>query len=308
QAKEKKKIKEPEFQEYIVIRDFLKEQKQSEISPDDHLEIDLALDSLDKVNLQVFLESTFGVEVKDDIFNNNPTVEKLSNFMKEKKNKIAVETVKWAEILREKVDLKLPKSWFTQNLFKNTSKVFFKTYFRIKGEGIENIPQGPFILAPNHQSFFDGMFVSVFLKNKIFKNTYFYAKEKHVKHPLLKALASRNNIVVMDINKDLKQSLQKLAEILKKKKNIIIFPEGTRSRTGALGEFKKFFAILSKEFNVPVVPVSIKGANYALPKGKIFPRPWKKIEVKFHKPVYPDGLDYDTLTNKVYSELAEELT
>ncbi|MGE5437435.1 MAG: AMP-binding protein, partial [Syntrophothermus sp.] len=40
QAKEKKKIKEPEFQEYIVIRDFLKEQKQSEISPDDHLEID----------------------------------------------------------------------------------------------------------------------------------------------------------------------------------------------------------------------------------------------------------------------------
>ena len=86
----------------------------------------------------------------------------------------------------------------------------------------------PFILAPNHQSFFDGLFVAVFLKNKLMKQTYFYAKEKHVKNKILKFAAAKNNVIVMDLS-DLKTSLQKMAEVLKRGKNIIIFPEGTRT-------------------------------------------------------------------------------
>lgn len=306
-AKEKKNVKEPDIKEYKVIKEYLMGLKKTDVSPDDHIEIDLALDSLDKVNFQVFLESTFGLKLSDDVFINHPTVEKLSRYMKEKKSKLSVESVKWSEIFREKVDLKLPKSWFTHNLINKFSKYFFKLYFRIKGEGTENLPQGPFILAPNHQSFFDGLFVSIFLKRAILKNTYFYAKEKHIKHPIIKAIANRNNVIGMDINKDLKQSLQKLAEVLKKKKNIIIFPEGSRSFTGTLGEFKKFFAILSLEFNVPVVPVLIQGANDALPKGSIFPRPWRKIRIKFLKPVYPAGHNYDTLTDLVYNQLSDAI-
>jgi long-chain acyl-CoA synthetase len=302
----KEKKEEPQFEEYTVIRDFLKEQKKCEIHPDDHLELDLGLDSLDKVNLAVFLESTFGVEMQEEILINNSTVEKLSRFMKEKKNKIMVETVKWGEILKQKIDLKLPASWFTLNLIKNSCRVLFSLYFRIKGEGVENIPEGPFILAPNHQSFFDGMFVSVYLKNRIFKNTYFYAKEKHVRNPILRALANTNNVIIMDTDKDLKESLQKLAAVLKKKKNIIIFPEGTRSETGQLGEFKKAFAILSREIDVPIIPVSINGAIDALPKGSRFPRPWKKIKIKFLKPVYPEGRDYNTLTDLVFKELSAQ--
>lgn len=297
---------DPEFEEYGIVRDFLQEQKKIKIYPDDHLEIDLGLDSLDKVNLQVFLESTFGVILREEDLINFSTVEGLASYMKEKKNKMTVEAVKWSEILKEKIELKLPRSWFTQNLFKNIVRVFFKLYFRLKGEGIENIPNGPFILAPNHQSYFDGMFVSVYLKNKIFKNTYFYAKAKHVKNPILKAIASKNNVIVMDLNKDLKESLQKLAAVLKKDKNIIIFPEGTRSQTGKLGEFKKAFAILSRELNVPVVPVSINGAIEALPKGSMMPRPWKKISVKFHKPVYPEGQNYDVITDLVFKKLSGE--
>ena len=147
----------------------------------------------------------------------------------------------------------------------------------------------------------------MFLKKEVLKKTYFYAKEKHVKNKFIKALADRNNVIVMDMNRDLKESLQKLAAVLKENKNIIIFPEGTRTYSGSLGEFKKFFAILSLEFNVPVIPVSINGAIKALPRGSFFPRPWKKIDVKFLKPVYPANHSYESLTNVVYEALAKEI-
>lgn len=306
-SRKKSGVPEPESEEYNVIKQYLQNQTRSAIQPGDHFEIDLGMDSLDKVSFTTFLESTFGVEEKEELLLNHPTVEKLSLYIKEKRSRFHVEAVKWAEIFREKVDLSLPRSWFTHNIFKMGFKVLFKLYFRLKARGLENLPQGPFILAPNHQSFMDGLFVGVFLKNKLARKTYFYAKEKHVRPSLLKFLANRHNIIIMDINKDLKLSLQKLAEVLKKGRNLIIFPEGTRSRDGRVGEFKKTFAILSRELNVPVIPVRIKGAFEALPRGKKIPRPRKTIEVNFLKAVYPGDLTYESLCELVHSSIATEM-
>ncbi|HPN38068.1 MAG TPA: lysophospholipid acyltransferase family protein, partial [Melioribacteraceae bacterium] len=102
-------------------------------------------------------------------------------------------------------------------------------------------------------------------------------------------------------------SLQKLAEVLKQGKKIMIFPEGTRSKDGELGTFKRAFAILARELNVPVVPVLIKGAYEALPSGSLFPKPFKTIKVKFLQPVNPEGHSYDTLISTVYDLLNKEL-
>ncbi|MGD9899337.1 MAG: AMP-binding protein [Calditrichaceae bacterium] len=304
---ERQRGEEPDFEEYKIIKQFLNEEAGREVYHDDHIEIDLGLDSLGKVSLQVFLNSTFGVDIKEEEFMQYPTIEKLALVVRDEKVKIDVETVNWGDILREKLDINLPKSWFTHNLFKNTSRVFLNLYFRLKGEGTENLPESPFILAPNHQSFFDGLFVVSFLKNKQMKKTYFYAKEKHVSKKWLKFIADRNNVIIMDINKDLKISLQKMAAALKKGKNIIIFPEGTRSKDGHIGSFKKTFAILSRELNVPVVPVTIRGAFEALPSGSHFPKPFKKIFVKFHSPVYPENHTYESLKEAVYQKMSKYL-
>ncbi|MDP2364953.1 MAG: 1-acyl-sn-glycerol-3-phosphate acyltransferase, partial [Ignavibacteria bacterium] len=276
------------------------------VHPSDHLEIDLALDSLDKVNLGVYLESNFGVKLTEAELVGFSNIVMLAENIRDKKTKLSVEAINWGKIFKEKLDLDLPKSWFTHNFMKNGAKVFLKLYFRLKGEGLENLPESPFILAPNHQSFFDGLFVAVFLKNKLMKQTYFYAKEKHVKNNILKFMAAKNNIIVMDLS-DLKTSLQKMAEVLKRGKNIIIFPEGTRTQSGEIGDFKKTFAILSRELNVPIVPVAINGAYDALPRGTHFPKLWTKINIKFLKPVMPEKLSYDSLKDIVQNKVSEQL-
>ena len=120
-------------------------------------------------------------------------------------------------------------------------------------------------------------------------------------------MANKNNVIVMDLNQDLKESIQKMAEVLKQGKKIIIFPEGTRSKNGELGDFKKTFAILSKELSVPVVPVAISGAYNALPAGSRFPRPFTKIKVNFLEPVYPEGLSFEDITQKVKNLILEKV-
>lgn len=306
-SKEKlESITEPVFQEYVLVKEFIQQQKETTVHPSDHLEIDLGLDSLDKVNLGVYLESNFGVKYTESDLVGFTNVVKLAENVRDKKTKLSVEAIDWGKIFKEQLDLDLPKSWFTYNVMKNGAKLFLKLYFRLKGEGLDNIPNGPFILAPNHQSFFDGLFVAVFLKNKLMKQTYFYAKEKHIQNRLIKFVANKHNVIVMDLS-DLKTSLQKMAEVLKRGKNIIIFPEGTRTLSGELGEFKKTFAILSRELNVPVVPVAISGAYDALPRGTHFPKPWKKINVKFLNPVMPENHSYESLKNLVQSKVSEHL-
>ena len=300
-------VEEPDIEEYEIVKKFLIELKGTSVYPGDHLEIDLGLDSLDRVTFQVFLNETFGLNVKDEDFINYPTVEKLAEHISKTKTKTDLEDINWGRILSEKIHLNLPKSWVTHNIFKNAARILLKSYFRLKVAGHKKIPDGPVIIAPNHQSFFDGLFVASFLKNKHMKKTYFYAKEKHVRNKIVKFIADRHNVIVMDINKDLKSSLQKLASVLEKGKNIIIFPEGTRTKTGDLGKFKKTFAILSRELKVPVVPVAIDGAYEALPKGARWPKPFKEISVKFLDPVMPGEHSYESLSDLVYQKVNAEL-
>ncbi len=293
--------------EYSLIKEHIEDDKNIEVFPDDHIEIDLGLDSLDKVSLQVFIENTFGVKINADRIAEHETVRKLSEFVQKMKTKISAEKINWGDIIKEKTNIKLPKSDFTSWLIVKSLKIFFKTYFRFRIKGRENIPETACIIAPNHQSYLDGMFVATCFSGKTLKKSFFYTKAKHVSNGLLRKFAGRNNIIIVDVNQDLKHSIQSLAEALKKGKNIVIFPEGTRSVTGSLGEFKKTFAILSKELNVPVVPVVIDGAYNILPKGSKFPKPFKRISVEFLKPILPMGQTYFTITEQAKESIQDKL-
>ncbi len=297
--KKKGKVVHPDNEEYRAVKSFIESQVDMEISPDDHLEFDIALDSLGRLSLIDFIETKFGLKFDNDKLVRFPSVKAMVDHIREHKLFNKEEGTNWTELLKEKVNVKLPKTWPTQNFIKNISKGFFKIYFKFKSEGTENIPEGPCIIAPNHQSYLDGLLVASFIKRKTFRSTYFYAKKKHVNNWIARFMASKNNVIVMDIDKDLKESIQKLAEVLRSGKKIILFPEGTRTYTGELGDFKKTFAILSRELNVPVVPVAISGAFKAFPRGSKIPRPGTPIRVSFLPPINPADYELDSLIETV---------
>jgi long-chain acyl-CoA synthetase len=299
--------KQPEYQEFTMIREFIGKNAQRMVYSEDHLEMDLAMDSLDRISLLTFLHSTFGVDIPEDSLLDYKTVGELAEHIHRTHTKIKIEDINWKAILKEKVNIRLPKTWITNSIAKNISRFIFRLFFSINSNGTKDLPDTPVIFAPNHQSMFDAFLVASFLKNKMMKKSYFYAKEKYFKMPFLRFLANRNNIIITDINKNLKKSLQKMAAVLKKGKNLIIFPEGTRTLDGTVGKFKKTFAILSRELNIPIVPVAIEGAYEVLPQGSRFPKPFRRIIIDFLKPIYPKDHSYESLANMVYQKVRDKI-
>ncbi len=298
---------EPSSHEYQAIKSFLEDETGRTVMPHHHLELDLMLDSLGKVSFSAFIETAFGVNIRENLLAGFQSIRQLAEYVSSHKIRHTSDSFNWSKILHEKIHVPLPESWFTHNLFKNVSRIFFRLFMRIKSEGIENLPDSPCIIAPNHQSILDGFLVVSFFKRKFMKNTFVYAKKEHFSNRILRFLAKRNNIILVDINKDLKLSIQKLAAVLKKGKNLLIFPEGTRTLNGRLGEFKETFAILSHELNIPVVPVAINGTYDILPSGARFPKLFRRVTVSFLSPVSPQHHDYESLKKAVYHHVAMKL-
>jgi len=291
--------------EMRIIKDYIESEKKVEVHADDHLETDLAFDSLDKVGLQGFIEQTFGVDIQPEMMT---TLRSVAEKVESGKTHVDVNKMDWHEmLLANNSSLELPSTSVFYPLHAKLFKSFLKLNNRLKIVGEKNVPKkGPFIIAPNHQSFLDGPIVASGLSCKTLRNSYFFATEEHVKHPVVKSLAKRNNIIIME-KRNLKNSILKLSEVLKLGKNVVIFPEGSRSYDGEMVPFKKTFAILSKELNVPVVPVCIRGAYDVLPRGSKWIKP-KKIEVEYLSPVMPENGDtYDSISDKVRERIQNVL-
>jgi 1-acyl-sn-glycerol-3-phosphate acyltransferase len=104
-------------------------------------------------------------------------------------------------------------------------------------------------------------------------------------------------------------AIDRAAQALREGNSFLIFPEGTRSRTGALLPFKKGGFIMALKAQVPIVPVAISGARNAMRKGSYIIRP-VQVRVRFGQPVETSGLDHeqrDGLIAEVRGRVAQML-
>ena len=293
-------IDEPKSEEYQILKDYIQSEKKIQVKPTDHIETDLALDSLDMVALEGFIEHTFGTHIKASVFPSYKNIETLAQAIAESKTRMDVEKEDWHTFLHSDTSaVEIPKASFLLPLSRALSKAFLKCYNRMEVRGIENLPlDHACIIAPNHQSFLDGPLVAAAIPTQVLSHSYFYAKEDHVKNALSKAYARNTNIILME-RSNLRNSLLKLAQVLRDNKNLIIFPEGSRTHHGKVGNFKKSFAILSTELNIPIIPVRITGAYEAWSRSSLLVKP-HKIILEFLPAIMPEA-------NNTYEELADRV-
>jgi len=304
--KNKPASEEPETKEYHAIKTFIESQVDMDILPDHHLVFDISMDSLSKLSLIDFIEKSFGIKFNEEQLLKFPSVKKIAEYIQ--KNKLFHKTDQdsgWAGDLKDDSDVILPKSSFFLGPIVNAVRGAFRMFFKFEGKGMENIPEGPCFFAPNHESKLDAFLVLSYLDQTTLKNTFTYAKKDHVKSWARRYVASRSNVIVMDLTKDLKHSIQKMAEVVKQGKKILIFPEGTRTLNGNLGKFHKTYAIISAELDVPVVPVVITGAYAAMSSGDKKIKRGEKITVEFLQAISPEGMTPEELNALVKQRIVE---
>ena len=110
----------------------------------------------------------------------------------------------------------------------------------------------------------------------------------------------------MDLANELKESILKMAEVVKQGKKVLIFPEGTRTTSGEMGSFKKTYALISSELNIPILPIAISGAYYGDPTDR-FRIKRTKIIVEFLPAIDPVGLTPDELNELVRQRIEEKI-
>lgn len=297
---------EPSDNLYQTIKSQLCVMSDATVLPSSHLELDLGLDSLDYVELFVFIEHSYGVKIDEKIFSSIMTMQKLYEYIKEHKKYITPTKIEWENILKEEHDEKLIFSPFIMFTYKTILLPLFKLFFRLEVKGLKNIPKSSCIIAPTHQSMLDGFLIEATLPYSILKNTFFLAFKQVFGTIFFNPIAKHGQSILIDANINLKETMLHASLPLKEKKNLVIFPEGARTRDRKLLEFRPFFAMLSKTHNVPIIPVVIDGSFEALPSGKIFPRP-KKIKLTYLKPIYPDDMTYDELTTFVKTSIEDAM-
>ena len=273
------------------------------IHSSDNLELDLGLDSLQRIELVSALEKALLISLPETFASEVQTVGELVTKLKEIRESGGVQVTGiplTAEVSGEEPTEKEKEIvGLRQGMIESTCSLFLlkvtrgilKTFFRLEVRGIEQVPEPPFIIAPNHSSNMDGFVISAALPSKVFKILYFLGFQAYFSGSWPAVLFGRvAHIIPIDPETFLGKALKLSSYVLRKRKSLCIFPEGGRTFDGNVMEFKKGIGILVFRHNVPVVPAYIDGTFRALPRGTRWPR-LTRLSLTFGKPLRLPELD-----------------
>ena len=138
----------------------------------------------------------------------------------------------------------------------------WRLFARLEVEGLEKLPPGPCLFVANHLSNADGITLARALAPR---RVFFLAGVKLKGTALTRlGLEAVDTIFIKPGTADI-EALRKALEVLKRGDSVVLFPEGTRSRTGALQPARRGASLLALKGKVPVVPVALTGTEVLLP-------------------------------------------
>ena len=271
------------------------------LRPTHNLELDLGLDSMQRVELLSHLEEKLGGDVEESQLSGIYTVRDVVDAVLQsaatgggapgKRHAFAG----WKAILAEQPDphdviqLARPQPvtatfWYLVSRLTNMAAL---DRFHLDVRGIEKLPKsGPYIISSNHQSYLDPLILAGVLPPSVFGKVFAVGTSEIFGSGFMLRLARSLRIVVVDPDANLIPAMRAGAFGLRQGRPLILYPEGERSIDGTPRIFKKGAAILSIHMQVPIVPVAIEGFYKAWPRNKAF-QGFTPLKMVFGDPIIP---------------------
>lgn len=194
---------------------------------------------------------------------------------------------------------------FTSKSFKDVFFYFFMSYVDKKMEahlygfiGLKNIPkQGPVIVIPNHQSYFDGFVITSLFWKLVNRKVKIPTNIKALRNPVVRECQIAGGAVPIDPN-DTTGTYEVISNLLDNDEAVVMYPEGTRSDSTFLHPFKYGAFNLAVEHNIPILPVAIKDFSKVLPKGSLQFKKGTQGQIVFGELIHPSDSKFNQLTNK----------
>lgn len=293
----------------------------ADLRPGAHLELDIGLDSMNRVELLVHLTETFNIEISDEEARELVTVGHLVEAVRSRvaalpggagDDAARETTTPWTQLLQAQAnpapfiaELDKPKRVLTASMFAAIKVVYAIAWLTIglRARGREHLPaKGPHLICPNHQSFLDIVMLSATLPWRTFRQLFFVGAAEYYETRFGAWMARTLNVVPIDADANLVSAMQMGAEGLRRGRVLVLFPEGARSIDGTPQAFRKGAAILSHHLQAPMVPAAIDGAftiwprNQALNWRALLPWSGTRARIAFGPPVQAASADYAAQT------------
>jgi len=289
-----------------------------------HLDLDLGLESLDRIELLTELQQRLGVRLGEEVAGEVHTVGELIEAFEGAaadgatapsgaRSPDDAEGAGWETLLAETpegVDKFLRRRPFTESFMwvvLRIVRMFWRLVAGYRITGIENIPDGyPFLICANHTSYVDPFFLCMGLPRRVLGRVFFVGYSEYFEGIVGSRLGRMMRNVPIDTNRNLGRAMQVAAEGLRRDMVLVIFPEGARSVDGRAKVFRKGSAVLARHLGAPIVPVGISGAFEVWPReGPIRRHP---VSLAVGPPLAPDAATTDEELTSVLRDVVIGLT
>jgi long-chain acyl-CoA synthetase len=318
-AEEKEWLDQPDVRRALAIISDSAPAAPPNLRPTHNLELDLGLDSMQRVELLSRIEQELGGHVDESQLAGIYTVRELVDAVLQSAASGAG-TAKahdafagWKAILAEEpaaddvISLVRPQRisatfWY---LLSRMLQVIALDRFHLRVRGLEKLPKtGAYIISSNHQSYLDPGILASVLPGEVFRKVFAVGTSEIFGEGFMLRLARSLRVVVVDPDANLIPAMRAGAFGLRQGRPLILYPEGERSFDGTPRTFKKGAAVLSIHLQVPIVPVAIEGFYDAWPRSKPFFR-FASLSMKLGDPIFPPP--ESEASEEAYTKLTEEL-
>ncbi|HEX2796590.1 MAG TPA: AMP-binding protein [Immundisolibacter sp.] len=263
-----------------AVWDFLRERYPDRpLTPDSHVQLDLGLDSLGWLNFGMDIAARSGAQLSEDAIARIATVRDLLREVS------LADTAPPATLLDDPLAaldaqqrrwLRPMPVWLMplRAVLLGLTWLLMRVLFRLRVTGREHLPaSGPFLLAPNHGSYLDAPALGAALGRRGLRDLCWAGwTGVMLGSPLMRAVSRLARVLPMDSERRALSSLAFGLAALRAGNALVWFPEGARSKTGALEPFLPGIGLLLEHTDVPVLPVYIEGAYQAWPLHRRWPR------------------------------------